>query len=302
MTIEQQLRSLLVREQFDLVILESSYTGVFLDLIRNCSKAKVILRSHNIEHQLWRKRINQFHFLQRRMMRRWVKMFEKEEINLWRKVDAIISISQPEQGKISSQSSVPVYYIPSSVHMESASHFSVPAFYFIGAMDWEPNREAMNWFLSEIWPAFYKRNPHVAFHLAGKGLSIDEYSEIRGLVNHGFVRNSDEFLQDKHILINPLRTAQGIRIKALEAVGKGKVIISTQVGMEGLPFLPGNHYLRADSVDEFVSQMEFVLHHKAAVLELAENAQKVAQLHFSEEILVQKLEETFQSFSKPLGV
>jgi polysaccharide biosynthesis protein PslH len=301
-SIEKELKVLLERESYEIVLLESSYTGVFLNLIRSCSNAKVILRSHNIEHLLWQKRIGQFGPAQHLMMKQWTRRFEKEEKSLWKNVDAILSISEQEQSEIEKFTSAPVYYLPSTVRFEAGTFQTPTSFYFLGAMDWEPNRQALEWFCREIWPVFQKRNPDIIFHIAGKGLKANEYVEIKGIVNHGFVPDASAFLSDQQILINPLKTGQGIRIKALEAIGKGKVIISTGAGMEGLPFSPGEHYLKADTKQEFIDQMEFAKSNREAVQDMAVKAQSVAELLFSEDILAQKLEVTFQKLLKPLGV
>lgn len=297
-SIEKELKALLERESFDIVILESSYTGIFLNLIRSSSKAKIVLRSHNIEHRLWQKRLEQLGFAERRLMKPWTRKFEREERMLWKSVDAILSISEPEQKEIENSSSTPTFYLPTSVRIETETAKTKIAFYFLGAMDWEPNRLAMSWFCKVIWPIFQKRNPDFRFHIAGKGLSEDEFSEIEGIVNHGFVPDAEAFLADKQVLINPLKTGQGIRIKALEAIGKGKAIISTLIGMEGLPFLAGEHYLEAETSEDFVAKMELAIENPKDVHEMVRRAQKVAIKHFSGEHLSNKLQDILRSTTK----
>jgi polysaccharide biosynthesis protein PslH len=296
---EQNLEVLLKKEHFDMILLESTFSGVFLDVSRKHSKAKIILRSHNIEHVLWKKRLSQSSMWQKWMVRGWVNNFEQLEKRLWKEVDAILSISQDEASEIRKHTPKQVEYFPASMTINVNTEAIPSSFYFLGAMDWGPNREALDWFAREVWPLFHARNPQVMFHLAGKGLLPSDYRTVDGWVNNGFVESTEDFLCDKGILINPLRTGQGIRIKALEAIALGKAIISTKIGMDGLPFVAGEHFLLAETKEDFVRQMEYALRHSNDLKEMAGKAQKAALQHFSKEKLSQKLEGFFISITKP---
>lgn len=300
--VERSLISVLDKEHFDIIILESTYTGLFIDLIRKHSKAKIVLRSHNIEHELWKKRHLGLSFLKKMLMRNWVDRFEMEEKKLWKDVDAVLSINQEEGIEIQKHSKAQVEYFPISVEVHGNARMPSSNFYFLGAMDWEPNLEALDWFCREVWPGFIEQNPNALFHLAGKGLLHSDYKNLKGIVNHGFVESTSKFLSDKGILINPLRTGQGIRVKALEAIASGKAIISTVKGMEGLPFMAGEHYLQAESAAEFISQMEYVQANPHLLQEMVQKAQQTAAHHFSPEALGRKLSGTFHDILKLKGV
>jgi len=296
---ERDLEVILKKEHFDLILLESTFSCVFLELIRKHSKAKIILRSHNIEHVLWEKRLSQSSMWQKWMMRGWVNNFEQEEKSLWKEVDAILSISQYEASEIRKHTPMPVEYFPTSMTIKVNTEAIPSSFYFLGAMDWAPNREAMDWFAKEVWPLFHARNPKVKFHVAGKGLLPNDFRNVEGWTNNGFVDSTEKFLSDKGTLINPLRTGQGIRIKALEAISLGKAIISTKIGMDGLPFVASEHFLQAETKEDFIRQMEYALSHTNDLKEMVSRAQQTAVQHFSTEKLSQKLEGFFLGITKP---
>src|SRR5438132_892810 len=67
--------------------------------------------------------------------------------------------------------------------------------------------------------------------------------DIAGVICEGEVEDANAFIKDKKILIVPLRSGGGIRVKILEAMAAGKVVISTNVGMQGIYAWPGTHYL-----------------------------------------------------------
>ena len=84
------------------------------------------------------------------------------------------------------------------------------------------------------------------------------------------VPSAEDFIADKKILIVPLLSGGGIRVKILEAMAAGKVVISTSTGIKGIDAKPGEHYIRVHKPEDFVKAIKWCLNNKDAAEKMAE--------------------------------
>lgn len=145
--------------------------------------------------------------------------------------------------------------------------------YHIGAMDWLPNAQAIKWFLDEIWPEVHKTHPEFRFYYGGRNMPQSfKNNTPEGAICVGEVTDAFEFIADKKILIVPLRSGGGIRVKILEAMVAGKLVISTAIGMQGINVIADKHYLLANTAAEFIEKINWCLDNKQQAEAIAQNA------------------------------
>ena len=89
------------------------------------------------------------------------------------------------------------------------------------------------------------------------------------------VASAEDFIADKKILIVPLGSGSGIRVKILEAMAAGKVVISTVHGIKGIEAKNGEHYLLANKPEDFVKALKWVNEHRREAEAMAENARQL---------------------------
>lgn len=127
---------------------------------------------------------------------------------------------------------------------------------YTGAMDWLPNRDAVEFLAFQIFPLVLRSVPHARLVVAGRGVSCNWQKKFAGLARVRFTgavpRMQDE-LSRAAICVVPLRIGSGTRLKILEAGAMGKAVVSTTIGAEGLNFVPGEEILLADSPQEFAA-------------------------------------------------
>lgn len=114
---------------------------------------------------------------------------------------------------------------------------SKPWLYFLGALDYKPNEDAVRFIIDEIAPRLSTNNIATEILIAGKGLNTDTAQKIKELENiHyiGFVPELDTFLNACDIMLNPVMTGGGIKTKAVEALGNNNTVISSKSGAAGL--------------------------------------------------------------------
>jgi glycosyltransferase involved in cell wall biosynthesis len=125
---------------------------------------------------------------------------------------------------------------------------------FCGAMDWLPNEDAAIYFVDEVLPRIKAEIPTVTLTLVGRNPSrrllarIGNRTDVRVT---GWVDDVRPFVRRSMLYVIPLRIGGGTRIKAYEAMAMGKAVISTPIGVEGLPLTDGEHVLLAEGAQAF---------------------------------------------------
>jgi glycosyltransferase involved in cell wall biosynthesis len=279
---ENSLIDILGREDFDLIIFESIYTAPYLQAVRRVTAAPAFLRAHNIEHHIWQGNCslekNPVKRTYLELLTRRLAHYEKDICN---RFDAILPITD-EDGKMlrSMGCTLPMETIPFGIDIENANSKKkeeYPSVFHLGAMDWRPNQDAMRWFLDETWPEVVKQFPAVKFYLAGR--SIPEFFHKYASPNVevvGEVPNAYDFMASKSIMVVPLFSGSGMRIKIVEGMALGKTIISTTLGACGINCENGRHMLIADTREEFVQHLQQTLSNQNYCDEIGKNAKDFA--------------------------
>ena len=107
--------------------------------------------------------------------------------------------------------------------------------YFLGAMNYTPNSDAVRYILDEVLPRLTD-DSIVLF--AGKGLPDDLQQQVKdtnGRARYlGFLPDLHDFLLAQDGMLNPVLSGGGIKTKAVEALAYGKPVVSTASGAAGL--------------------------------------------------------------------
>jgi glycosyltransferase involved in cell wall biosynthesis len=125
--------------------------------------------------------------------------------------------------------------------------------FFIGALDYPPNIDAVKFFREAILPQVRRWHPHAAFHLVGRNPDplVTALHDGDGCVVHGSVRDVTPSYERAAVVVAPIRQGSGTRVKVLEALGRGKALVATSVAAEGLDLRPGVELEIADDPESF---------------------------------------------------
>ncbi|MCD4731835.1 MAG: glycosyltransferase family 4 protein, partial [Bacteroidales bacterium] len=177
----------------------------------------------------------------------------------------------------------------------SSESFEFPSLFHLGSMNWMPNEEGIKWFIETTWSMVSEKYPDLKFYLAGRmmpewleKLSIDNIEVI------GEVEDAQEFIKSKAVMIVPLFSGSGIRIKIIEGMALGKAIISTEIGAEGIAYTHGLNILIANTPDEFLKAVRKFVSSKVYCAEVGTNARKLIEENHDLVKITQKLLSFYQ--------
>ena len=127
-----------------------------------------------------------------------------------------------------------------------------PTMLFVGALDYEPNTEAVEWFVREVLPLVKARAPHARVRIVGRGgEGLSWVSEVPGVDLIGAVPEIAEELAATDISIVPIRVGAGTRLKVVEALANHLPLVTTTVGCEGIALTNDVDALIADDPRTF---------------------------------------------------
>lgn len=280
---DKRLVEILQADDYDIVHLESLFMTPYINSIRMNSSAKIVLRSHNLEHLIWERLANSTGNKAKKMyLKHLASKLKKYELKTINEVDGIATISNEDTDRFASfKCEKKMITIPFGINISDYPYEKRDtqvrnSLYHIGAMNWEPNKEAINWFLDEIWPMVNKEE--LSLNLAGRDFpSYLKELENDQLIIHGEVENARKFMQSHDIMIVPLLSGSGMRIKIIEAMALGKAVISTSIGVEGINAVHNEHIMIADTAKEFAKAIIDLSKDPDKVIRIGENARKMVE-------------------------
>jgi glycosyltransferase involved in cell wall biosynthesis len=96
---------------------------------------------------------------------------------------------------------------------------------------------------------------------------------IEGVFMMGEVDDAASFVNQHDIAIVPLLSGSGMRAKIIEAMALRKVVITTSIGLEGILAQDAFDVCLANSPEEFIDVIQYLLTHPAQMIQMGINAQ-----------------------------
>lgn len=288
---KDKLRDVLTRQEFDIVQMESIFLTPYVPLVRKYSNAKVVLRSPNVENKIWQRTYkatkNPFKRFYLKHLYLTLEHYERERINDY---DAIFPLTATDAE----------YFIrngcrrlckPIAVGIDTPEILpdvleEPNSIFHIGSMNWVPNEQGIRWFLKSCWKSVKAASPQVKAYFAGRNMPdwlLNTHEKDVFVV--GEVDDSIRFMTSKQIMVVPLLSGSGIRIKIIEAMSIGKTVIATTIAAEGLMYENGKNIIIADTPQEFAIAVKRCLEDSSYAKEIGfQAAQLIATRYNTDEI------------------
>jgi polysaccharide biosynthesis protein PslH len=175
---------------------------------------------------------------------------------------------------------------------------------FTGAFLHPPNVDAARWLVGEILPRVRARRPGVRLRIVGS----DPRGAARDLAAAdvevtGWVPSVDAELARAAVVVAPVRTGGGQRMKVLHAMGAGKAVVTTPRGAEGL--LAGDEpappLMVAETADEIAGAIAALLADRAERHRLGARARAFVSARHGVEALGERLDDAYAALVDPRG-
>jgi len=199
--------------------------------------------------------------------------------------DAVVTVTETDKKILEHEGLTrPVYVSTSAINTQSQPYSVTPGqLTFIGGHGHLPNKEGIDWFSSQVAPLL--KEEHLTLNLIGKSWP-DSYADCPDvkILLRGFVQNlSDVALGN--IMIVPILSGSGMRMKILEAAALSLPIVTTTVGVEGLDFVNGESCIIADTPRDFANAILRLCTDANFRRQLGEQANRVFQAKYHPSVL-----------------
>ncbi|PID95523.1 MAG: hypothetical protein CSA94_01155 [Bacteroidetes bacterium] len=298
---KDKLIEILQQEHFDIIQIESIFLKDYVPIIRQYSKAKVVLRAPNVEYVIW----DRLSEIEKNPFKKYylsvlAKRLKREEIAAYHLFDAIYTVTQEDLEIIKQHcNDKPMAFIPTGIDVTKDLDVSkvpveYPSIFHLGALDWFPNQKGIQWFLDHVWKVLHEKYPNLIFYIAGR--RPPEWLKQLNLPNVkmiGEVKDAGHFIKSKAIMIVPLFSGSGMRVKIIEAMMLQKAIVTTSIGIEGIIHEHEKNVMVADHAEDFIASIIKLVDDQTLYESICKTAKENAAQYYSNAILTKKLMDFF---------
>ncbi len=280
-----KLQKILKERKIDIVQIEGLYMCQYIPCIKSVSSAKISYRAHNIESEIWRQIAknskNIIKKLYLKILANRVRKFDEYYLN---KYDFLIPITQVDAKKYASLGvRCPIHVLPAGIDVERIESYKsnkeINSIFFIGALDWIPNQEGLLWFLKEV----LCKIKNIDFYIAGRNATQNFIKILKNYnLNYlGEVEDAYDFMASNSIMVVPLFSGSGMRIKILEGMAMGKIIVSTSLGAEGIEYSADENIIIANNAQQFIEKISMLNTDNDLRQKVSKNAKKYVHANFN---------------------
>lgn len=270
--VKAKLAELLAQEPFDVVQMEGTFVAWYAKHWVDRAPSSepnwkhwppVVLRAHNVEYTIWEQLAdNTRNPLKKWYLQKLARRLKEFEQWMLPRFDAVAAITEADQQRLRRlRCPEPVVFVPAGVDLsrfqrDPAIRPRPRTLFMIGSLNWLPNLEGLDWFLREVWPEARRRYPELELHIAGKDTPEQiQQLQLPGVTVHGFVESAQRFMQEYELMLVPLLSGGGMRIKIIEGMALGKCILSTGLGAEGIHVRSGFDAVLGDTPAEWLDHL-----------------------------------------------
>ena len=293
-----------------MVQVEHTELGRYLPVIRRYSpNARTVLDELEISYAAKERLDMNGEPEQLASVRRETKRIKRFEIGIWQDFDAVVAMSNIDQPIVEQHvDKRKTWTVPNGVDLTRFAFHpratnSAPRLIFVGYFLHHPNVVAVMHFCQSVWPNIRKAHPDARFDVIG-GSPPDEIQALdgrEGVRVLGFVPDVRPYMEASSVMVVPILSGGGTRLKVLEAFASGVPVMSTLLGCAGIDVAGGSHVVLAETDDEMSMAVHRLLENPRGAQEMAAGARRLVEEEYSWEIIGKRLEAVWRNDYEGLG-
>lgn len=269
-------------------------------LFRQKMSGKVILYEHNAEYMLWKRFSEVETNPLKKILTHWESLkIRKQERQFCEDADQVLAF--PNDAKALQKLSDKPIPFTEILPCGEESLLEAPqlqweeteeSLLYVGALSWEANLDGLLWFISNVWPTLKFQRPGLVFYLVGAEPPerlVKMVNGTQGIVLKGFVEDLEPLYRKARVFIAPLRFGSGIKLKVLNALFRGIPVVTTPIGVEGLPLTSGKHIWIAKGTKEWEIGLTSLLTESSVWKKMGISAKKLSLEELAPAIQLKKI-------------
>lgn len=290
----QAITDLVAKESPEVIIIQASYLLPMAKLLKKrFPDIAYVLDAHNVESQLHRRMAQSKPQPIRLLFSVLATNLATMERRAGLTVKAIAAVSDQDaewfkKGSPATEISVVPNGVNLDFFMTDKSLPADPILAFSGLMSYRPNSEGALWFANHVWPGVLAGQPEAQWLIIGRDPSdeVRELASDKQVTVTGTVDDVRVWLEKSRLVVVPLLSGGGTRLKILEAMAMQRVIVSTSIGAEGILETPG--LIRVDDPDKMAEIIIDLLGSKE-LLSLAQSNRQFVEQHYGWDQIGQRM-------------
>ncbi len=234
----------------DVIMLDHVWMADYLPLL---PRHPLLFSTQNVESQLLRDGARRLRGFQRSIALREAELIERREAELCAAARLVLAVTHEDKSLLTRCGARAVEVIPNGVALAERPLLpeppGPPKLFFVGGADYPPNAEAARRLAQHVLPLVRERHPEAQALLVGADPEgrLADLASLPGVRLLGPVPDMRTVLEEAHLLVAPLTTGGGSRLKILEAFASGRAVVTTVAGAAGLPVHNAVELLLAES-------------------------------------------------------
>lgn len=283
--LKTELRKLSENNKYDVIFLEWTHMVLHIKAVKRLfPSAKIIASEVDVAYQgVFRKCYNEKSLIKKSYKKKCAVNAKKREIDALMCADSIFVQSDKDMSLLTQEGisenkiniMVPFYHEIKGERKKTLSKNLI----FWGQMSRMENEDAAIWFIQNVMPKISDLN--CRFVVAGASPS-DRLLRMQtdNVIVTGFVKDLSSLFYEADLFVCPLRFGAGIKVKVIEAMYTGIPVLTTEVGIEGIPCVNNRDYILCNDAEAYIKVIREYYNDNSKYLIIGEKGKNIIQQQF----------------------
>ncbi len=243
---------------------------------------------HNLTDRLLARQAGSRRRAARWRARRDARLARREVDRIAPRLSAGFACAKPEAEEVERRWGLDCAVVPNGADVDALGQPSAKAevpgrILFSGTMSYAPNADAARWFATEVLDRIRERRPEATLAIVGPDPSrrLRALGRKAGVEVTGRVPDLRPRLAEAQVVVAPLLSGGGTKLKVIEAMAAGRPVVATSVGAAGIEASDGEQLLLADGGEAFADAVVALLGDRERAAEIARRGRALVVERYS---------------------